>query len=73
MSDEQVTPRREYSPQHTYIREGKIIKCFKSKAVHGCDYDLEISDILLFEITMQNEATAIQVMGDLYYGEYTGA
>ncbi|MFT6550534.1 MAG: hypothetical protein ACJA1I_000562 [Zhongshania marina] len=70
---EQVTPEREWAPTRTYKRVGKIISCFTVIGHQWSNGKLEVGESPIFEFEMPSEEAAINLMHDMYYGEYTGA
>ena len=72
--DDQVTPQYEYVPKRSYLRNGKVVKCYLIVADSGSilDRKLTLDDIPLFTLEFSSETLAQQLMEDLYYGEYTG-
>lgn len=69
-----VTPNLDHAPKRTYKRDGKVINCHtvKSYLQTGTGVKLVLDPIPDFSITLNFESTAIKLMEDLYYGEYTG-
>lgn len=69
---EQVTPRLESLPERTYKRVGKTVRCFKVLRHDEFSYKLMVSDAPVFELELPDVQSAVLLMDDLYYGEYTG-
>lgn len=68
---DQTTPQLSSVPERTYIRDGNIIKVYEvlsgdtsSSVING--------DVAIFTMILKSEEIAMDVMEDLYYGEYTG-
>ena len=73
MTMKQVTPNRSFVPERSYKQTRTKIRCFKVLSYESdVDQTINISKSPIFTINMPTEESAIQLMKDLYYGEYTG-
>ena len=72
----QVTPNLETVPERTYIRKGKTIQCFKVCECHtektGYSFVILTPEKPIWQLELLSIDSAIALMEDLYYGEYTG-
>ena len=69
----QVTPNLESLPERTYIRIGKTIQCFRVlKYFTDIRKPMIIASEPIWQLDLPLIESAIELMEDLYYGEYTG-
>jgi len=74
---DRVTPNLEFDVERTYQRSGRMILCYSvpESFESGVYYTPPKIDPerLLFVVSLPDEESAVMLMKDLYYGEYTGA